>query len=153
MMKIAILIVIVLITLISTVLYLKLSIKKKRNESVIFKSDIIYIGGYDGIDQDKDCNFVVYCNKLCLSIDENIEKVYDLVDIKECKIIKKDELIEALDKKQITLLNKIDCDKLIENRYILFNIEEKEEKTTIIFTASYPEFIVSAIHGVMEEEI
>jgi len=51
------------------------------------------------------------------------------------------------------LLNKIDYDKLIENKYILFNIEEKEEKNTIIFTASYPEFIVSTIHGIMEEEI
>lgn len=153
MMKIVILIVIVLITLIATGLYLKLSIKKNRNEGVIFKSDIIYIGGYAGIDQDKDCNFVVYCNKLCFSIDENIEKIYDLVDIKECKIIKKNELMEALDKNQITLLSKIDYDKLIENKYILFNIEEKEEKNTIIFTASYPEFIVSTIHGIMEEEI
>ncbi|WP_461613739.1 hypothetical protein [Clostridium sp. Marseille-QA1073] len=153
MMKIVILIVIALITLIATVLYLKLSIKRNRNEGLIFKSDIIYIGGYDGIDQDKDCNFIVYYNKLCFSIDENIEKVYDLIDIKECKIIKKSELIEALDKKQITLLSKIDYDKLIENKYILFNIEEKEEKNTIIFTASYPEFIVSTIHGIMEEEI
>ncbi|WP_454053270.1 hypothetical protein [Clostridium sp. Marseille-Q7071] len=152
-MRMVILMIIVLIILISTVLYLKLSIKKNRNKSVIFKSDTIYIGGYDGIDQDKDCNFVVYCNKLCLNIDENIEKVYDLINIKECKIIKKNELIEALDKKQITLLNKIDYDKLIENKYILFNIEEKEEKNTIIFTASYPEFIVSTIHGIMEEEI
>lgn len=143
-----IIITIILVILMVIMLICKISIEKDKKKGILFKSkDLVYIKGYDDLLEEQGARVILtlHFKKIVFEFEnKKYKKEYRLSSIKEVKHYTKEELVNAINNKEVKIGKNFNKKLLSWKKYIIFTIKEDKEET-ILYGSSLPELISGTI--------